>query len=222
MKTGLTRNESQLYCVLLKEGEKTGYEAAKISGISRGNAYQSLAGLVDKGGAYICEGIVQKFVAVPIQEYCKNVINRTIKNTQSIIEKCPVMREPDSSYITITGFENILDKMKNLIEFATRRIYVSISHSDLSLLENTLQMAVKRGLKVVVITSFQYDFKGVTVYTTTVKDKHIRLIADSKYVLTGEILGTKHDKCLYSCNKQLVELIKDSLKNEIKLAEIGI
>ncbi len=51
MKTGLTRNESELYIALCREGELTGYEAAKLTGIPRANAYQALAGLADKGGA---------------------------------------------------------------------------------------------------------------------------------------------------------------------------
>ena len=49
--TGLTRQEAQLYLLLHTEGVMTGYEAAKQSGISRSNAYMSLAGLVAKGAA---------------------------------------------------------------------------------------------------------------------------------------------------------------------------
>ncbi len=41
MKTGLTRHESELYIALCREGELTGYEAAKITGIPRANAYQA-------------------------------------------------------------------------------------------------------------------------------------------------------------------------------------
>ena len=49
MEFGLTRHEASLYILLTLEGSLNGYEAAKQSGISRSNAYNALAGLVDKG-----------------------------------------------------------------------------------------------------------------------------------------------------------------------------
>ena len=50
---GLTRQEANLYLLLLSEGSLTGYEASKQTGISRSNTYSGLAGLVDKGAAYV-------------------------------------------------------------------------------------------------------------------------------------------------------------------------
>ncbi len=47
MKAGFTRHEAVLYLTLSREGELTGYEAAKISNIPRSNAYLALAGLVE-------------------------------------------------------------------------------------------------------------------------------------------------------------------------------
>ena len=51
---GLTRQEATLYEAMLLHGELTGYEAAKLTGISRSNTYNALAGLVEKGAAHIC------------------------------------------------------------------------------------------------------------------------------------------------------------------------
>ena len=55
MHFNLTRQEATLYLLLLKAGRLTGYEAAKQTGISRSNTYTALAGLVEKGAAYIME-----------------------------------------------------------------------------------------------------------------------------------------------------------------------
>ncbi len=49
---GLTRQEAVIYQNLSKNGMQTGYEVAKQTGISRSNAYNALAGLVEKGAAY--------------------------------------------------------------------------------------------------------------------------------------------------------------------------
>jgi sugar-specific transcriptional regulator TrmB len=45
-KTGLTGQEAALYLALCREGELTGYEGAKVAGVSRSNAYLALSSLV--------------------------------------------------------------------------------------------------------------------------------------------------------------------------------
>ena len=63
---GLTRQEANIYLCLYQNGELTGYEVAKQTGISRSNVYSALAGLTDKGAAYLAQGTSSKYVAVPI------------------------------------------------------------------------------------------------------------------------------------------------------------
>ncbi len=220
MKTGLTRNESELYVTLSREGELTGYEAAKLTGIPRANAYQALAGLVDKGGAYLVEGLKQLYIAVPADEYCANIAFHMQETLAVIKRDCPVVRRPTEPYITITGYQHIVDKMKNIINNATKRVYLSVSETELSLLTAELEKAVAKGLKIVAVTVGTAAIAGVAMYRITKPAGQIRLIADSAAVLTGVVTGSPEDTCLYSKNEPLVELIKDSLKNEIKLATL--
>ena len=56
MHFGLSRQEALIYRKLLEGGKKTGYEIARDTGISRSNAYASLAAMVEKGAAYLVEG----------------------------------------------------------------------------------------------------------------------------------------------------------------------
>ena len=51
----LTRQEATLYLTLLAEGRLTGYEATKLTGISRSNTYTALAGLVEKGAGLFAD-----------------------------------------------------------------------------------------------------------------------------------------------------------------------
>lgn len=224
MKTGLTRHESELYYALCREGDLTGYEAAKISGIPRSNTYQALAGLVDKGGAYIIEGSVPNYSAVPVEEYCTNVKNNISDVLENIIKECPASKNPSEPYFTVNGFKHIVNKMKNIIDNAKERIYISISQKELQYLEKDLIQAYKRGLKVVLISedcgSALDALDGILFHRVNIQRGQIRLIADSSYVLTGEFLGSNDDTCLFSKNKPLVELIKDSLKNQIRLSQI--
>ena len=72
----------------------------------------------------------------------------------------------------------------------------------------------------VAIAQGDFALEGAVIHRITRQSGQIRLIADSSHVLTGIISGSDEDTCLFSKNKPLVELIKDSLKNEIRLAEL--
>lgn len=48
----------------------------------------------------------------------------------------------------------------------------------------------------------------------------MRLISDSRYVLTGELTGSPRDICLYSGQRVFVDALKEAMRNEIKLIEL--
>jgi HTH-type transcriptional regulator, sugar sensing transcriptional regulator len=220
IKAGFTKHESVLYIALCREGELTGYEAAKISGLPRSNVYLALAGLVDKGGAFRIEADVVKYVAVPVKELIFN-LRRHLNAALDFIEKnVPVKETPKDPYITIKGKSNIINKMKYTIGSALERIYISISETDIEYFIKDISEAKDRGLKIVIISSPNFKFEGATVYHNDKQIGQIRLITDTTNVITGEILGEEDSTCLYSRNKNLIQLIKDSLTNEIKLIEM--
>jgi sugar-specific transcriptional regulator TrmB len=220
MKTGLTRHESVLYVTLCKEGELTGYEAAKISGIPRSNAYLALAGLVEKGGASKIESDPVRYTVVTISEFAAN-LRRELQQTLDYLEaNLPTREMAIDPYITITGRNQIRHKMKNLIGQAGERIYLSLASIELQLLLTELREAVERGLKVVIITDSAFELERATLYYHTKQPGQIRLITDSLHVLTGELTAKPDTACLYSKNQNLVQLIKDSLTNEIELIKL--
>jgi sugar-specific transcriptional regulator TrmB len=221
MKTGLTRHESELYVALNREGEVTGYELAKITGIPRANVYQALAALADKGGARVIEGNPQKYVAVSPGEYCANKAREMQETLRIIRAEAPELRTPPEGYVTISGHQNILNKMCYVIGHASQRVYISMMADELRLVRDDLAEAVQKGLKVVIITSEGVPIQGAITHTIQKKHGQIRLIADSKEVLTGELTGSDQDVCLYSKNRPLIDLIKESLQNEILLAGKG-
>lgn len=219
-KIGFTRHEATLYITLCQEGELTGYEAAKISGLPRSNVYLALAGLVEKGGAYICEGEAARYTPVPIEELVANT-RRQIDEVLDYLEKqIPKKKTSAEPYVTITGKTQIVNKMKNIIDQAKERIYLSFASGELELVINELEAAVVRGLKVVIITTEPFKIDGAIIHYIHKQPGQIRLISDSANVLTGEIGEQTEPACLYSRNKNLIDLIKNSLTNEIKLVEL--
>lgn len=216
----LTRHEATLYMALLAEGKLTGYEAAKLTGISRSNTYTALAGLVDKGAAHVIEDTATRYTPVHIEEFCDNKIRQMQEYKLFLLEKMPVAKNEVEGYITIKGAHAVMNKLTNMIAKAEARVYVSATAAIIEQLRPQLEDAVRRGLKVVIITGRRLLLKGATVYHADEPSRQIRLIADSGKVLTGDFADGEASTCLYSGKQNLVELFKDALKNEIKLIEL--
>ena len=103
---------------------------------------------------------------------------------------------------------------------AEERAYISVYNERLEMFREHLEKMVSEGKKVVIITNEPFDLQGATVYLTECKKEQIRLITDSKDVLTGAITNRYEATSLYSSNNNLVEVFKDALANEIQLLNI--
>ena len=221
MEFGLTRQEATIYQCLLGEGKMTGYEVAKQTGISRSNAYNSLASMTEKGAAYLVEeGNTRKYMPVPVEEFCKNRIRRMEEARQWLKIHVPSEKTHVEGYITIEGARNILDKMRNLLDKVEQRVYISCTRNYLLLLVRELEELKRAGKKVVIVTDQPVTFIGAKVYVGKSRGMQIGVIADSRYVLTGEYGEGSMNTCLYSGQKNFVELYKTALGNEIKLLTI--
>lgn len=219
MAFGLTRQESIIYLTLCTNGDMTGYEAAKLTGISRSNAYGALAGLVDKGAAYVIEGEVTKYTPVKIDEFCNNKLKNLNEIKHKLVNNLPSLKSENEGYITISGEKHIINKMSTLLMSAKQRVYISITKELSEHIKEDLDLLVKKGIKIVIISYDDINIPGARVYKNTKKSNQLRMIVDSQYVLTGEI-GEEESSCLYSGEKNLIDVFKDALRNEMKLIEL--
>ena len=221
MAFGLTGQEALVYLELFRSGKSTGYEIGKATGISRSNAYKALEGLTDKGAACITEGSVKKYTAVGIEEFCQNKIRALSERKEYLLKHMPKEKEDTEGYITIRSDENISDKVKNMLINAQKRVYVSMHRSLLSEIKEELELLTEKKIKVVILTDMPFELAGAQIYLTQ-KREQIGIIADSRYVLTGELGKGKESTCLYSGQVNFVQVFKDSMKNEIRLLELDV
>lgn len=220
MQFDLTGQEAAIYLTLLKDGDLSGYEVAKNTGISRSNTYSALSSLTEKGAAYTIEGPAVRYAPVPPEEFCGNKIRTLESLKKDVMKNLPVKREDVEGYITIRGEKHILDKMRNMILEAKERVYLSGSNEILQFVIEDIHQAIKRGIKMVIITNIPISIEGATIYIEDSADRRLGIIVDSSNVLTGDLDDGKYSTCLYSRKKNLIDLFKNSMKNEIKLIEI--
>jgi sugar-specific transcriptional regulator TrmB len=212
---GLTRQEAILYITLLSNQSMTGYELAKLTGISKSNTYGSLTGLVSKGAAYIISEEATKYLAVPVEEFCNNRINTLAEAKKEL--SCITFQNPNTEgYITITGRQNILNKLRTMLEGTTQRVYLALHSELLMYFLPQLQELLRKNIKVVIITNAQVTLPGAILYFSDRIDDKIRIIVDSVEVFSG--LPDKN--CLYSKNENLFSIFKEMLTNEIEIIKM--
>ncbi len=218
MEFGLTRQEASIYECLLEEGKITGYEVAKQIGISRSNAYNSLASMTEKGAASVVEeGATRKYAPTPLDEFCKNRIRKLQDSRQWLELHMPEQKAYVEGYITVEGAEHILNKMRNLLAKTKERVYISCTRNYLLLFVEELDQLIRAKRQVVIITDQPVHFPSAKVYVGEPRQMQVGIISDSRYVLTGEYGEGSMNTCLYSGQKNFVELYKRALANEIKL-----
>jgi HTH-type transcriptional regulator, sugar sensing transcriptional regulator len=208
---GFTQQEAIIYTKLTQSPSMTGYEAAKTCGISRSNAYASLSNLVEKGYAYTIEGNPVHYLAITKTDLIANAKRDFSKTIELIEEKLTANVTTSEPYITVTGEKSILNKLKNIISQAEQRIYLSVNNMILREIEEELVVACEKGLKIVILSSEDISCGEHTYYHTT-RNASIKLITDTKEILAGTL-----NQCLYSKNATLVNIIRESIIDEISL-----
>lgn len=220
MHFNLTRSEALVYISLWENGKISGYEASKLTGISRSNVYGALNGLVDKGAAVVTETSTTLYGAVSPEEFLNNKLRHLEKDKKYIIESLPMVSKEMEGYITIQGSHNIKDKIYSMIHSCDMRLYMAASGSVIEEFEEVLTQAKEKGLKIVLMCDRDYSHLATKFYRDTPEIGQVRLITDSTYVLTGELRGRSVDTCLYSGQKNLVTIMKEALRNKIRLLEL--
>ena len=221
---GLTRQEATIYITLLTEGELTGYEVAKSTGISRSNTYSALAGLVDKGASYsVTEGTTTRYTPVDLKEFSGNYLEKLKQIQKQMLKNPPKLKEKSEGYITIAGMEHSIDKIRNMILSAEKRIYFVAAAEVIAQFHVELGLRIKKGVKVVLLTNVSElgtdkQLKGSIVYPIENMHGQMRLIVDSTDVLTGNLSDENCD-CLYSRNPNLIDVFKEMMRSEIVLLE---
>lgn len=215
---GLTRQEAVIYQTLLLHGDVTGYEVAKLTGISRSNTYNALAVLVEKGAAYVIEGQVTKYTPVNVKDFCANIIRNLNTLREDLIQSAPKKVVESEGYVTVKGKKHMMNQLKNMIQNVEHRIYILAGIALLEEVKEELVPLQESGKKVVIITdepSFHMD--SATVYVCERKICQFGVIIDSQEVLTGESDQGENTACLYSKNGNFVTVYKEMLSNKIRL-----
>lgn len=220
---GLTRQEASIYRMLCNEASPlTGYEIAKITGISRSNVYSSVAALTEKGAAYVMDGSPVRYSAVTPREFCSNYIAKLSEVSEEIQRELPLAASQTDGYITINGRRRIMETVRSMLHSVEERVYISADEEFIGEIRGELQSMISENIKVVIITPILQNCpEGAIIYSADCGKGQLRIIADGASALTGEISPDDAPcSCLFSSKENLVSVLKESLKNQIELIKL--
>ena len=130
-----------------------------------------------------------------------------------------LVKEIENGYDIVIG-SRFVDEKKH---FSMRMLGSRIITAMIKLTTGATINDPTSGMRIInkeLIKDYAFELKGATVYLTQCKKEQIRLITDSKDVLTGAITNRYEATSLYSSNNNLVEVFKDALANEIQLLKM--
>ena len=170
----------------------------------------------EKGKCQVSEGETAKYIAISKEELLLSTKRELIKTLSEIEQLYPSPIETHEPYVTIRGYDNVLNKIKNSILLCKSHLYLLCSSSCIDLLrDELLTISSNRRITIICETNI-YLNEQIIVYNRQKDPKGIHLIIDTNSVITGD-LEKEHAQCLFSKNDSLVRLMRESFVTELDM-----
>lgn len=210
---GFNSYEAKVYVALLKKYPATGYEISQISDVPQSRAYDALKSLEAEKFVFSTKEKPQKYTPIAPKELTQR-FKRRINSTIDFLDKnLPQVKEDYNEPIhSLSGYDKIIDKLKEIINNTKKYLYLEIWSSDYKVLEQALSNAYDRGVDIKIVgyddvksvfgIVFNHDGAPDIEYRTG--SRMIYLLADSEESLFGriekQVIWTKNNDIAYLMN----------------------
>jgi HTH-type transcriptional regulator, sugar sensing transcriptional regulator len=215
----------------LEESPLTGYAVAKNSGVPRSRIYEVLDSLAIRGDILVSPGNTPQYTPVPARELIKNRRRKAEENFE-LAEKSLAEFERSANdrenIWNITGRNEILDKVKDCILSAKKRILLEVWKEEFEELESELRQAAKRGVNVTIIAYGEIvsDFANVYLHymghkiTEEYGGRWLVISGDDSEVVAGIVSLGKDSRAAWTRHVGLVMPITEVMIHDLYLMEI--
>jgi sugar-specific transcriptional regulator TrmB len=226
MQLGFTLYEAKAYICLLQNYPVTRYEISKKSGVPRSAIYDIIQKLEKFGAVSIISKNPEKYVPLPPEEFLRMLENRYQEKLKEFRESLSDMNtdvEPEQLW-NITGYKNLLEKAKEMIQKSKNEIYLSAWRSEILELKEELHCAEERGVKVVIFSFTKAPSFGM-VFSYSLNEKELEkvwdhkliLVCDREELLMGEANRQTQRKAAWTKNKAIVSIAANHVVLDITL-----
>lgn len=206
---GFSQPEARAYLALLSKSPATGYEVAKTSGLSRGQVYETLGRLEALGA--VQSTLDRKYVAVPFREFAKDKLSSVRQAIKGVEELLPQLAETrGEAALIVYGYPNLLLRALDIVQHASRNIFVAAFPAELEKLAQELVNARARSVDVSVLCYGDLEIEGlemvqhhgIFVVRTGNGGRSFHLVADRHAAMIGVVRDVEEDtSALWSQNE---------------------
>jgi len=221
---GFSQYEAACYMALVGNHPVNGSQLSKISGIARSRIYDVLRNLMSKG--YVIEVNAGQYAPLPADEVVRRLkisFDRSIKAFEDQI--AAASQKNDFEFVwTITGYENVMEKAIQMIKNAEKEIYIRLFPKASQHLDEYLEQADKRGVKIRYIAMGKVA-KKFDIQITHPNHEHLKqiiggrsieVITDKEEALVGIFETGREDSSAinWTRNKWFIVANRDSLRHD--------
>jgi sugar-specific transcriptional regulator TrmB len=221
---GFSQYESACYMALTASHPINGSQLSKISGIARSRIYDVLRSLISKG--YVIEVQAGQYAPLPSDELIRRLqknFDENISALQNEISKAS--QKQDCEFIwTLTGYDNVMEKAREMIEAAQEEIYVRLFPKADRHLSESLSAADKKGVAIRYIAmgiipekfDIQVTHPGDENLIKTIGGRSFDIITDKKEALVGifETGNEDNSPINWTRNQWFIIANRDSLRHD--------
>ncbi len=214
---GFNSYEAKVYLALLKKYPATGYEVAQTADIPQARAYDALKSLVAESFVFSDQEKPQKYTPISPKELTRRFKRKVNSTLEYLEKKLPSVREDYNEPIhTISGYENIIEKLREVINNAKESMYCEFWQSDYKQLEPEIMNAYDRGvdIKIVGYDNLQtvfgqvYSHEGAKELEYYLGSRMVFVLADNVESVWGriekQVIWTKHNDIAFLMKEFMV------------------
>ena len=226
-----TDYEAKAYIALLKNSPATGYAVAKNSGVPRTKIYDVLNNMIKRGDVIVSPGNPPFYRALPPKSLITARKEQAQKNfavAEHLLEQLDISQNDDGDIWNITGRDSILQKVKECINGANRRILLEIWADDFKEIAVELKEAADRGVNVTIVSYGAIAAEFANLYLHDMSDeiteenggRWLVVSVDDSQVVAGTISMEEKNRAAWTMNPALLMPLTEVIVHDLYIAEI--
>jgi sugar-specific transcriptional regulator TrmB len=222
-----TQYESRAYLSLLEQGNITGYELAKNSGIPASKIYAVLSKLMEKEIILALDTEPVKYTPLPPKEVfsrLKGDYLDTVNNLDTRLDEIYNKQKLSNNYIwNISGRKSILRRVCEFIADAKKQIFLSVWDEEVEEIKKALIAANAKNVKISIVhfgknlLGFGTEFKHGREHQIRQQrgERRLALEVDEEKVILCHFHENGGSNAVWTTNKGLILLAKDYIIHDI-------
>jgi len=228
-KIGLTDSEAKVYLTLLQNGNLSGYEASKLSGVSRSKIYVILECLIKKGFIlYTQLENNNRYSALPIKEIAVKVKNETSSVLDELTDQLDIFPQQTNmdDIWHIHSNSNVFAKCNDILQRTQSELLLQIWSDDLPHLIDHLKKLENNNIKMGIVIFNIKDEEKIDLASyykhgmaeekrEEMGGRWITLVSDMKEVVFGQIINDSIAEVIWTESKPMISLAAEYVRHDI-------